>query len=324
MALGQSVPSVPSRYSALITAGGIGTRLLPFSKEIPKEMFPIFDSGPDGSVHLKPVAQAIFEQLHGLGMRSFIFVVGRGKRSLQDHFTSDRSFLQTLHVKGKKSNGLRDFYEKIQSSSMVFLNQPEPLGFGDAVLRGRGFISETFVVHAGDSFVISREGAHLGRMVSLQEKYGASATILLREVVDPRAYGVVGFEPLESGVVKILEAVEKPEEPRSNLAIMPVYIFNTEIFGALARTEPGKGGELQLTDGIQRLLEEGRRVIGVKLLKDELLLDIGSPETMMEALKLSSLRVEAARRRRQKTWSTPLRVVASARRTAAIRAPGRQ
>jgi UTP--glucose-1-phosphate uridylyltransferase len=281
-----------SGFDALITAGGIGTRLLPFSKEIPKEMFPIITRNGNHSLELKPVVQAIFEQLHTAGIRRFFVVVGRGKRAIEDHFSPDLRFLDYLGKKGKTPTSLLDFYEKIGSSSLVFLNQLEPRGFGDAVLVGKPFTKGDFLVQAADTFILSRGDAYLERLATTHRKYGASATVLYQEVEDPRQYGVLEGDLLEHGVLRITAAVEKPAVPKSNHAIMPVYIFTSKVFEALSEIEPGHGGELQLTDAIQDLVTRGEPVIGVMLRPDELRLDLGSPETMIEALKVSLMHVE--------------------------------
>ena len=280
-------------YTALITAGGIGTRLLPFSKEIPKEMLPIIAHDGDDSLELKPLVQAIFEQLYTAGIRNFYIVVGRGKRAIEDHFSTDPGFLEFLEKKGKRPKGMSDFYEKIKSSNLVFLNQPEPLGFGDAVLLGRSHIDGPFIVQAADTFILSDGVEYLKRLTGLHRKYRASATMLLREIAQPRNYGVVEGDYLEPGVLKITSAVEKPETPRSHHAIMPVYVLGDQIFEALSKIGPGRGGELQLTDAIQSLVAAGERVIGVNLPGDELILDLGSPETMIAALKLSLQHADA-------------------------------
>ena len=290
-----------SGYEALITAGGIGTRLLPFSKEIPKEMFPIVAYDPNNSLQLKPVVQAIFEQLYTIGVRSFYIVVGRGKRAIEDHFSPDPGFLAILNRKGGVPKTLLDFYEKIGSSNLAFLNQPEPRGFGDAVLLGRPLIRGNFIVQAADTFILSDGDEYLNRLAEMHQKYHASATILLQDVPDPRQYGVVEGNYLEEGILRITSAVEKPETPKTNHAIMPVYIFTDEIFNALSRIEPGRDGELQLTDAIQRLITTRKRVIGVKLRSNELRLDLGSPETMIEALKLSLKYVDAKGKHRPGT-----------------------
>lgn len=281
-----------AQYKALITAGGIGTRLLPFSKEIPKEMFPIITRNGDDSLQLTPVIQAIFEQLYTMGIRTFYFVVGRGKRAIEDHFSPDPRFLDFLGKKGKTPTSLTDFYEKIASSNLVFLNQLEPRGFGDAVLVGQPFVQGDFLVQAADTFILSRGHAYLDRLATTHRKYGAAATILYQEVEDPRQYGVLEGDLLEYGVLRISAAVEKPAVPKSNHAIMPVYLFTNKVFGALSEIEPGHGGELQLTDAIQHLVMRGEPVIGVMLRPDELRLDLGSPETMIEALKVSLMHVD--------------------------------
>jgi UTP--glucose-1-phosphate uridylyltransferase len=274
-------------YTALITAGGIGTRLLPFSKEIPKEMFPIISRNGDNSLQLTPVIQAIFEQLYTVGLRRFFIVVGRGKRAIEDHFSPDFQFLEFLSKKGKSVDSLTEFYDKIRSSDLLFLNQIEPLGFGDAVLVARPVIRGPFLVQAADTFILSDRNGYLNRLVSVHEKYDAAATILLQKVPDPRRYGVIEGDFLEDGVLRVTSAVEKPQEPRSNLAIMPVYLFTEAIFDALSEIQPGLGGEVQLTDAIQKLVAEGETVLGVPLDDGERRLDIGSVETMIEALKIS-------------------------------------
>jgi len=289
-------PNGFSEYEAIITAGGMGTRMLPFSKVIPKEMFPIITYNGRQCLELKPLVQAIYEQLYGAGIRSFYVVVGRGKRAIEDHFTPDPVYSALLKSRGKDPGCLLDFYDKVKSSHLVFLNQAEPLGFGDAVLLARPHAKGSFIVQAGDTIIHSERDQYLRRLVSMHRKYRASATVLLEEVPNPRQFGVVEGNYLEDGVIVMNGAEEKPEAPRTNLAIVPVYVFTEEIFDALIVTPPGKGGELQLTDGIQKLIEAERTVIGVKLKPDELRLDLGSPEQMVEALKLSLMQVDSKMR----------------------------
>jgi UTP--glucose-1-phosphate uridylyltransferase len=272
-------------FKAVLTAGGIGTRLLPFSKEIPKEMSPIIARDSGNTVLVKPVIQAIYEQLYDEGVRDFLVIVGRGKRAIQDHFTPDQGFLELLSRRGKGDNGLAEYYEKLRGSNIVFISQPEPLGFGDAVLRAKPYVSGTFIVHAGDTFILS--SGHLARMVNVHASYDADVTILLQDVPDPRQYGVVVGEEVGEGVMRIKAAEEKPDKPKTKTAIMPIYLFNETIFHSLSSAKPGKGGEVQLTDAINALCLSGK-VMGLKLRDDEARLDIGSPETLMEALQLSS------------------------------------
>jgi len=274
----------------VITAAGLGTRLLPMSKELPKEMLPIYIRSSRGNLILKPMLQAIFEQFYEFGIRDFCFIVGRGKRAVEDHFTPDWDYVVKLNNKGKVSlaEELKSFYEMVESSRIIWINQPEPKGFGHAVLMAKSFINnEPFIVCAGDTYIISDGNDFLKRMVKTHSEESADATLLLQIVNDPKQYGVASVELLRDNVYKILKVIEKPKEPPSNFAIMPFYIFNPIIMDVLKDLKPGIGGEIQLTDGIEELINSGRKVIGVLLNENELRLDIGTPETYWEAIKAS-------------------------------------
>lgn len=274
---------------AVITAAGLGTRLLPLTKEVPKEMLPIFVKGFHGELLLKPLTQVIFEQLYSVGIREFFIIVGRGKRAIEDYFTPDQGFIELLRNKDKNdyADEMERFYKMIYESVVVFLNQPEPKGFGDAVLKAKGLIDETFLVHAGDTYIASKNLEHLVRLIDVHSRYSCSATLLVMEVEDPRPYGVVGGRSVEEDVWMVERIEEKPDKPWSNIAILPVYVFESEIFNCLETIPPGKGGEFQLTDGIGCLVKKGRRVMAVKLPKHIHRLDIGSPNTFWEALEVS-------------------------------------
>ncbi len=274
---------------AVLPAAGLGTRLLPITKELPKEMLPIFVRGMDDELCLKPMIQAIFEQLYDFGFREFVIIVGRGKRAIEDHFTPDRGFVELLRMKDKHhvAAELELFYNKILTSNIVFVNQPEPRGFGDAVLAARPAVNGTFLLHAGDTYIISKGDEHLKRLFEVHKKFGADVTILAQEVEDPRAYGVIEGKEVSEGVILVENLEEKPEKPKTDLAIMPVYVFDSVIFKALEVIKPGKGGEIQLTDAIQKLVDWGLKVYAVKLKPGEQRLDIGTPWTFRESLMLS-------------------------------------
>ncbi|MGQ9595800.1 MAG: sugar phosphate nucleotidyltransferase [Thermoproteota archaeon] len=179
----------------VITAAGLGTRLLPMSKELPKEMLPIFVKSDRGFI-LKPLLQALFEQLYEFGFREFCFVVGRGKRSIEDHFTPDRDFVRRLGISGKSEfvSDLEHFYDMIESSRIIFINQPEPRGFGHAVLMAKTFVGrEPFMVCAGDTYIISKDKKFLKRMMDVFS-YDVTAVLLLQKVSDPRLYGVKSYQ----------------------------------------------------------------------------------------------------------------------------------
>jgi UTP--glucose-1-phosphate uridylyltransferase len=265
----------------VITAAGLGTRLLPMSKELPKEMMPLFLKGRNGLV-LKPALQAIFEQLYSFGFRDFCFVVGRGKRAIVDHFTPDWRYVDLLieACKTAPANNLKSFYEMVENSKIIWINQPQPKGFGHAVSMAEAFVNkEPFLVAAGDTFIVSNN--FLVRMVNAYSTRRPSAVLLLMKIHDPRDFGVAVIDK-----ERVIRVVEKPSVPPSNLAIMPFYIFDPTIFKILPEVKPGFSGEIQLTDAIQKLVE--KKVVYFVLLNDgDLRLDIGTPETYWDAIKSS-------------------------------------
>jgi len=274
----------------VVPAAGLGTRLFPATKEQPKEMLPIFSKLSNGGVGVKPLLQMVFEQLYDFGFREFCFVVGRGKRSIEDHFTPDHNSVAMLKNRRKNDQALDldGFYTKLKTSTIVWVNQPEPKGFGDAVLMAQPFVqNELCLVHAGDTYIISKNSEHLKLLMRVYERLNADAVFLVQEIEDPRQHGVIKAKEVEKGVYKVETAIEKPEKPPTNLAIMPIYVFHPVIFEALERTNLGKGGEIQLTDAIKKLIELGLNVCAVQLSHNDVRLDIGSPETYWEALSLS-------------------------------------
>jgi UTP--glucose-1-phosphate uridylyltransferase len=274
----------------VIPAAGLGTRLLSVTKEQPKEMLPVFAKGKNGDLCLKPIVQLVFEQLYHVGFREFCFIVGRGKRAIEDHFTPDFSFVSMLDSKGKDglAADMEAFYKMISGSSLVWVNQPEPRGFGDAVLRAKSFVgSDRFMVHAGDSHFISRNADHLRRVIALSEESKANALFLSMEVEDPSRFGIIEGETMADGLVRVKRLVEKPAKPASKQAIMPVYVFDSNIFKSLEDTKAGFAGELQLTDGIQKMIDWNLKVYTTKVASSEIWLDIGSPDLYWEAQNLS-------------------------------------
>ena len=273
----------------VIPAAGLGTRLLPITKELPKEMLPIFFK-QNGEVCLKPMLQAVFEQLYDVGFREFGFIVGRGKRAIEDHFTADDSFIEYLKNSNRANlvNRLQDFYEKLNDSTILFINQPKTKGFGDAVYKARLFTgNEPFIVYAGDDLIVSKNNDHLRRMIKTYEEYDADAVFLVEEVEDPVGYGVVVGDEIEPDILKVKKIVEKPLKPPSNLAVIALYVFKPIIYKAIAKTGLDKDREVQLTDAISLLVDWRCKVYVLKLKDGERRVDIGVPETYLRVLKTS-------------------------------------
>lgn len=274
----------------VIPTAGLGTRLFPATKEQPKEMLPVFSTMEGGEPSVKPVLQIVFEQLYNSGFREFCYVVGRGKRSIEDHFTPDSNAISLLQTMGKNGHAadLASFYEKLQTSTTFWVNQPIPKGFGNAVLMAQPFVDhEPCLVHAGDSLIISKDMDYVKLLLNTYERFNADAAFLVLEIDNPRDYGIIEGEEVEAGIYKVTSATEKPEKPPTNLAIMAMYAFRPVIFKALEATTPDERGELQLTGAIQKLVDWGLKVYAVKLDQDHKHLDIGSPERYWDALCLS-------------------------------------
>jgi UTP--glucose-1-phosphate uridylyltransferase len=253
---------------AVIPAAGLGTRFLPATKAQPKEMLPVVD---------KPAIQYVVEEAVAAGIRDILVITGRGKRSLEDHF--DRTFeLEYYLAQAGKSEELRAMQDLADLADIHYVRQGTPRGLGHAVSVARQHVGdEPFAVMLGDDIMV--DDAHLLRgMLDVYNRFGRSV-VAVKEF--PRAemssYGCIRPEPVENNLVRLLGIVEKPapEDAPSNLAVMGRYILTPEIFDMIERVEPGKGGEIQLTDAIELLLadqtvygytfEHGRYDIGKKL-----------------------------------------------------------
>src|SRR5262245_58242239 len=237
---------------AVFPAAGLGTRFLPATKAQPKEMLPLVD---------KPLIQYVIEEAVQAGVHNITIITGRGKNAIEDHFDVSFELEHVLQERGK-----HDLLAEVQEvSNMVhvtYVRQKEALGLGHAVLMSRSSIGpEPFAVMLGDD-IIDSDTPCLGRMVALFEKLQASI-IATCEVPKSQisSYGVIRGYPVDGfdgRVYRVQDVVEKPpvSEAPSNLAIIGRYILTPEIFAVLDKTRTGRGGEIQLTDGIRLLLEQ--------------------------------------------------------------------
>lgn len=231
---------------AIIPAAGLGTRFLPATKAMPKEMLPIVD---------KPTIQYIVEEAVASGIEDIIIVTGKGKRAIEDHFDNSFELEQNLLDKGK----LELLNEVQKSSNMVdihYIRQKEARGLGHAIWCARKFIgNEPFAVLLGDD-IVQAEKPCLKQMIEKYDRYRASVIGVQRVPEDEVSrYGIVNGKELDNRFYGVANLVEKPkkEEAPSNLAIMGRYILSPKIFGILENQQPGAGGEIQLTDAIDEL-----------------------------------------------------------------------
>ena len=232
---------------AVLPAAGFGTRFLPATKAIPKEMLPLVD---------KPLIQYVVEEAHASGLKELIIVTGMGKTAIEDHFDTSFELEILLKERGKKEL-LRMIEEISNLVNVAYTRQKKPLGLGHAINITRNLINnEPFAVLLGDDIIDAKVPA-MKQMTEVYRRYGSSV-LAVQKVPRSQAhlYGVIKGKKVAPGVHRVIDLVEKPKtEPPSNLAIIGRYILTPGIFKALDNTRPGKGGEIQLTDAIKILLE---------------------------------------------------------------------
>jgi UTP--glucose-1-phosphate uridylyltransferase len=260
---------------AVVPVAGLGTRLLPATRSAPKEMLPVVD---------KPVVQYVVEELAGAGMRRVLFVTGRRKRAIEDHFDADPELESAVGPGPVPGEGM----------SLLYTRQARPDGLGDAVRHAEGFAGDRAVVVAlGDAIIEPSPAGGQGIISRLIEAYqgsGASAAVAVAEV--PAAlvnrYGIV----VTDGNGEVVELREKPEPGAtpSRLAVMGRYVLGPEMFAVLRETAPDARGEVQLTDALSEVIRRGGRIVAVPLSPGERRHDIGTVEGYCTAFLEHALR----------------------------------
>ena len=257
----------------MVPVAGLGTRLLPATKSQPKEMLPVAK---------KPIVQYVVEELGRAGIDRLLFVTGRGKHSIENHFDHDPELVEALQ-RAAKNDLLEELDFEKAKIHYLYTRQAVQRGLGDAILHGEPFVGhEPFLVALGDSIIgLNGESDISSRMAEAYEQRQAAAVIAVEEVPleQTRHYGVVKPDSDNGdGIFTISDLVEKPDPSAapSRLAIAGRYLFAPLIFDMIRRVEPDKKGEIQLTDAIRLLCQSGRRVVGVKLRPNERRYDIGN------------------------------------------------
>ncbi len=264
---------------AVIPVAGAGTRLLPATKSQPKEMLP---------VGRKPVVQYVVEELVAQGLRKILFITGRKKRSIEDHFDKDPELIRILTESGNTGLLEQLEYEKAEVS-FFYVRQGLPLGLGHAIGCAQDFVGdESFVVALGDTIMQPTESPSLvRRLIQSHISHKSDCTLAVCEVSEDEVsrYGIVRPKREEGEEFEAEALVEKPAkgEVPSRYAIAARYVFNPNIFEAIRRTPPGMGGEIQITDAIGVLLRMGGKVRCLKLGSEERRYDIGNHQTYFRA-----------------------------------------
>ena len=231
---------------AIIPAAGFGTRFLPATKAQPKEMLPVYD---------KPTIQYVVEEAIASGIDDIIIITGRNKKSIEDHF--DKSYeLEYRLQKAGKDRDLKEIRKITDLADICYVRQKEQNGLGDAIRCGQRHVGdEPFAVLLGDS-ITKGPTPCTKQLIDVYEKYNSSAISLEEVPLDKvERYGIINGCEVENNIYKINELVEKPpkEKAPSNLAIMGRYVLTPDIFDKIDETEAGVGGEIQLTDALQKL-----------------------------------------------------------------------
>ncbi|MDK2915181.1 MAG: UTP--glucose-phosphate uridylyltransferase [Thermococcaceae archaeon] len=234
---------------AVIPAAGLGTRMLPITKSMPKEMLPIVD---------KPVIHYVVEEAIRAGIDDILIITGKGKRAIEDYF--DRSFELEYYLREKgKLEELKQVEEIGEMVDIYYVRQKKPLGLGDAILHAEKHVNgEPFAVLLGDDIIVS-EKPGIQQLIEVANKYSSPVIGVEKvpwEIVN--RYGIVDGTQIDNDLYEVRDLIEKPslEEAPSNIAIIGRYVLPPEIFGILKKTPPGKGGELQLTDALRILVSE--------------------------------------------------------------------
>jgi UTP--glucose-1-phosphate uridylyltransferase len=235
---------------AVIPAAGLGTRVLPATKAIPKEMLPLAD---------KPTIQYVIEEAVASGITHVIVVTSRTKRAIEDHFDESPELQRALEEKGDHKK--LEMLERIESMvQLSFTRQPAPRGLGHAILMAKDLVGdEPFGVLLGDDIVVNDDKPCLRQLMDVQERFGGSVIAAMRVPREQISrYGnVAPGETIAPRTLRVRDLIEKPKpaEAPSDLAVIGRYILTPDIFEKLEQTEPGSGGEIQLTDGIRALLK---------------------------------------------------------------------
>lgn len=266
---------------AVVPVAGLGTRLLPLTRSIPKELLPL------GS---KPVLQHVVEELISAGIRQIILVTGAGADSIRQHFEVNSTLQQQLRDKGKEQQ-LAELQSLTSDVRIEYVNQPQQLGLGHAVWSARDAVAQRpFVIALGDAMFGLNNSSVSRRLLSTFETTEADVAIAFQQVPEQRVsrYGVAkpGAMNINSdGAFEVLDLIEKPaiDQAPSHYAIAARYVCRASIFEQLADTEAGVGGEIQLTDAFCSLLGAGGKIIGVPLTEGEKRYDVGNFDSYFSA-----------------------------------------
>ncbi|MCV0393509.1 MAG: hypothetical protein K5790_09520 [Nitrosopumilus sp.] len=274
--------------TVVIPAAGLGGRLIPVTKEIPKIMLPIFQKNPDNTYLIKPLLEILFENLYDVGIRNYCIIVGRGKETIENHLTPHYEFLDFLKKNGNNQyiKILNNLYRKIEKSSIIWKRQHKQLGIGHTVLLAKDVVGDKpFLFHLGDLYLPSK--SFYKKLFDAYEKYSPQGIIGLKKIDNPKQYGIAYGNKISKNVYAVSKVIEKPKISTSNLGLSGINIFDHDIYNAAKKTKQSKKGEIELTDCVQTMMKMNYKILGFKHNSKEICIDMGTPTNYFKALKYS-------------------------------------
>ena len=267
---------------AIIPAAGYGTRFLPFTKAMPKEMLPLID---------KPVIQYIIEEMVRSGISNIALITGWNKRAIEDHFDYNFELEYRLQEAGKIES-YKTIRQIADLATFFYIRQKEPRGNGHAVLCARNFINnEPFVVSWGDDLIIGHKKPYFLQMIAMYQKYRAPIlSVMKTDTQGLSRYGIIKAKSLSAKTYQVLGVVEKPgpQKAPSNLAHVGGFVLTPKIFDALDKTKPGKNGEIWLQDAINILIKQKERIYAYEYEGERY--DIGEKRGYLESIVKMALK----------------------------------
>ncbi len=272
---------IMTKITSILPIAGMGTRMAPLSKAVPKELLPL-PLYKNGEMILIPIIHLIFKVMFKAGIRDYVFVLSKNKDIIKSYFTIDDEYLDLLRTSGKKLQieVLDELRKMVDNSRIRYVYQDEPKGFGDAVYLASKQIKTDVIIHPGDDYLLYTEN-YITRMINAKNEVNADIITFVEEVDDPRHYGVIKGVRISDDIYRVLEIYEKPSKPPSKMAVVAIYYLDNSMLKYVEKA--AEKGMWEFTDAISYAIQDGAKVYALKIDHD-IRVDVGRPETYLESL----------------------------------------
>lgn len=270
----------------VIPVAGLGIRMMPSTKVIPKELLPIPVEYKERII-LIPILHLILLKLYQAGIRTFIIILSNNKEIIRDYLTIDYSFIEHLREQENKefeAQIFEDYYDVLSNIHITFEYQEDPRGFGDAIYQAKKYIQDDFIIHPGDDFIIDEgDKNYIEKLLAIKKRFNSDIVFYIEEVADPRHYGVIIGREIEKDVYRVEDMVEKPTHYTSNLAITAIYLMTRDLLNEMDYLK-NIGVEWELIDAVKRLLDKGYTAHAIKIHGDSRI-DVGRPTEYVKSIE---------------------------------------